>query len=678
MTAARAVLCLLSLVLPVALWPGSTAYESAKLLLWAWAAAAWLVIAALAAARGRVGPAPVRGLVVAGLAMIAVQAPALALADSPHLAGRALLWSAVWWLTATVVAATARETRHRQRLLACATAGAVTTCGVALLQLAGVAPAPANPYVPVGIGTLGNENSVSELAAAWLLPSLLLPLSMRRRAWRAVGLLPALVMAAMLAASDAAAARVGAAAAVAFALAGEAMLRSRRPERTPLLLGALVSAGALAAGVLVSQVQRGGPLASNQDLLSARVLAANHGAERRADWLVASELWRRAPLTGCGAGNYGVNWLRTRADLAVASDFPAPAGGAPVATRAHNEYLQWTAETGWAGVVWLAAVVVAGFLAWSRAWRAAANRAERRSLLFTAAGVIAVAVMALAAFPAHLPASGLSLALLVGLSRPAAAMAPPGRRFPRWCAAPLLVAGALLAVAGARVFHGDLLLERGSRAFTAGAFASCIQDLEAGVARVPWPGPARLELGLALAATGRLPEATTMLEASLRDRPSFEAPLALAEIDLDGQQPKRAADWLDLVERCAPPAAVRKQVAYLRAYAHLRAGDPAAAREAFADLVARDRLDHRAWLALGYADDLLGDPAAATAAYRQAVAAIEAALATERPDSRVARGEIARLQAQLDVARRALASVNAPAQMARPTTPAPTAAAPAP
>jgi len=319
-TAARAVLCLLSLVLPVALWPGSTAYESAKLLLWAWAAAAWLVIAALAAARGRVGPAPVRGLVVAGLAMIAVQAPALALADSPHLAGRALLWSAVWWLTATVVAATARETRHRQRLLACATAGAATTCGVALLQLAGVAPAPANPYVPVGIGTLGNENSVSELAAAWLLPSLLLPLSMRRRAWRAVGLLPALVMAAMLAASDAAAARVGAAAAVAFALAGEAMLRSRRPDRVPLLLGALVSAGALAAGVLVSQVQRGGPLASNQDLLSARVLAANHGAERRADWLVASELWRRAPLTGCGAGNYGVNWLRTRADLAVAAE----------------------------------------------------------------------------------------------------------------------------------------------------------------------------------------------------------------------------------------------------------------------------------------------------------------------------------------------------------------------
>ncbi len=678
MTAARAVLYLASLVLPVALWPGSTSYDSAKFLVWAWAGACWLVLAAIAVARGRAGQPAVAGLVLAGAVMIAIQAPGLATSGSPHLTARALSWSAMWWLVVVVVRAVAREPGHRLRLLACAACGAAVACCVSLLQMAGVAPAPAHPYVPVGIGTLGNENAVAELAAAWLLPSLLLPLSARRRGRRTVALLPALAMIAMLATSDATGARAGLLAAAVFALVGEAMLRSRRPERAPLPLIALVAAGALAAGLLVAQVGTGGAIAVDPDLPTARVLAANHGPERRADWLVAGELWRRDRWTGCGAGNYGTRWPNIRADLAAAGGFPAPPGGAPVATRAHNEYLQFAAETGWLGVAWLATVAVVGSLAWARDWRRAASRSARRDLLFTAAGIVAFAVVALVAFPAHQPASAFALALLVGLASAPLRPAPVAIRCPRWCALPLLLAGLVLFSGAARVFHGDVLLERGSRAFTAGSFAESVGDLESGLARVPWPGTARLELGMALAATGRLPEARAMLEASLRDRPSFEAPLALAEIALDAGQPARASAWLDLVERCAPPAAERRQAAYLRAYAHLRAGNPGAARDAFAALVARDGRDHRAWLALGYAHDRLGEPAAAAAAYRRAAMAIEDALAASRPDTRLAHGERARLQAQLAAAVRALASVSAPRPAQAPPSPAPNDAVPAP
>lgn len=169
-----------------------------------------------------------------------------------------------------------------------------------------------------------------------------------------------------------------------------------------------------------------------------------------------------------------------------------------------------------------------------------------------------------------------------------------------------------------------------------------------------------------------------MLEASLRDRPSFEAPLALAELAIDARDPARAAAWLDLVERCAPPPAQRRQAHYLRAYALLRSGEPAAARDAFAALVATDGRDHRAWLALGYASVLLGEPAAAATAYRRAAAAIESALVATGGDSPLARGEAARLRAQLEVARQALASVSAPPTGPRRPAPAPTAAAPAP
>jgi tetratricopeptide (TPR) repeat protein len=656
-TAAGAVLCLLSLVLPVALWPGSTSYDPAKYLMWAWGAAAWLALAARAVALGRPTVGLPRGLVAAGATMLLVQASALGHAASPHLVARALLWSALWWLVVIGVTAIAREERQKLRLVACAAAGVAMTCVVALFQIAGVLPAPASGYVPAGIGTLGNENSVAELAAALLLPSLLLPLSTRGRVHRAVGVLPSLVMSAVLLASGATGARVAALAAATFALCGEAMLRSRRPDRAPLLLGALVAAGIIAAVILVEQVQAGGPLAMNRDLPTARFLAANHGPERRADWLVARELWNRHPWTGCGAGNYGVLWPHTRARLAAAGGFAAPAGGAPVATRAHNEYLQWAAETGWLGVAWLATVVVAGFGSWARGWRTASTRHQRRALLLAAAGVVAIAVAALAGFPAHMPASGFALALLVGLARSSAPGTSGCVRWPRWCAVPLLAGGLLLAAGVSRVFHGDLLLERGSRQFSSGAYARSIESLEAGIARVPWPGQARLELGMALAATGHLPEAATMLEASLRDRPSFEAPLALAEIELDAGQPVRAAAWLELVDLCAPPLPQRRQVAYLRAYAHLRAGDPLSARDAFAVLAAQDRLDHRAWLGLGYADDLLGDRAAAAAAYRQAIAVIEESVAMPRAGTVVAHGEVVRLRAHLASARRALESV---------------------
>jgi tetratricopeptide (TPR) repeat protein len=393
-----------------------------------------------------------------------------------------------------------------------------------------------------------------------------------------------------------------------------------------------------------------------------RLFAANHGVERRTDWLVAMRIRQEAPLLGCGAGNYGAMWLGTRAALGAEPRHRGLAMGAPAVTRAHNEYLQWGAETGWIGILWLASMTVVGTLAWGRAWRLATSRQDRRELLLPAAGLGAVAVIALVAFPARLPASGLAMALLLGLLIAAARgpesadPVPTQRRLPRAVALPLLAAAILSAALAVRTFRGDLLLARAQTLFTAGQTAA-LPWLQRGLALTPWPGDGRLYLGLALATEQRTDEAAVQLEASLRDRPSFEAPLSLAELAIDGARAADAKRWLDLVEACSPPLGFRRQVGYLRAYALLRADSIAEAATGFAALVAADRLDHRSWLGLGYARARLGDRDAAAAAYRGAIAALEESLAAPRPATDAARGEMMRLRGHLEAARRALASV---------------------
>jgi tetratricopeptide (TPR) repeat protein len=465
----------------------------------------------------------------------------------------------------------------------------------------------------------------------------------------------------MLAFSSAAAARVAAVAAAVFALTGWLLGRSRWNLRTPVILGAMALTGALTAGALVSDLLAPARNPESATSWTARVFANNHGAIRRTDWLVAQEQWRQSPLLGRGAGNYGVDWPDVRAALTRSGLVVGLAEQAPVATRAHHEYLQLAAELGWAGVAWLGAVLLAGAIAWARPWRAAADHGDRHALLLLTAGLAAAAVTGLVSFPAHLPASALALALLMGaLWSPALgspASSARARPLPRWTAIAPLVTALALTVGAVRAFEGDLWLARGSRLFVGGSLDQAVAPLRAGLDRLPWPNEARLYLGLALAATEQPDEAARTLEASLRDRPSFEALLALAELHLDGRRFERAAELLAVVEDCRPALTFQQQAGYLRALSALRRERLAEARVQWTTLITNDPEDHRSWLGLGYLEALEGNRDAAAACYRRAIAALEAKIAAPAPRTAAAGGQNVRWRAHLETARRALASV---------------------
>jgi tetratricopeptide (TPR) repeat protein len=660
-TSARQTLFLLSLVLPVALWTGSTSYEPAKLLLWALAAAAWAALLAAAILRRRAITVPPRNFLLAGGSLLVVMLPGLWRATAPALACRAMIWSALWWPTALTVALSLRDRRDLRRLLWCAAGGTAVVCLYGLLQIARIAPGPGEWDVPAGISTLGNENYVAELAAVWLLPSLLLVAGAAGMLKRAVAMAAMLALLGMLAFSAAAAARIAAVIAAAFVLAGWLLLRSRWNRHTPIALGALALAAILAASAMVTHVLAPARDPEAPASWTARVFADNHGAIRRTDWLVAREQWHRSPLLGCGAGNYGVDWPVARAALTGSGTIAGLAERAPVATRAHHEYLQLAAELGWSGVAWLGLVLLAGGLAWARRWHATTDKAERHAMLLLTAGLAAAAVTGLVSFPAHLPASGLALALLVGaLASPACAPGASTTRtaqLPRWTAVVPLLAALALAVGGARAFQGDVMVARGSRLFVGGSLDTSITPLRAGIERLPWPNEARLYLGLALAAADQPDEATRVLEASLRDRPSFEALLALAELHVDGRRFDRASELLVVVEDCRPALNFQQQAGYLRALAALRGEKWDEARARFTALVTIDAEDHRSWLGLGYLHALRGGSEAAAACYRRAIAALEVKIAAPVPDTAAARGQVVRWRMHLETARRALASV---------------------
>jgi len=665
-TSARFALFLLSFVLPVALWTGSTSYEPAKFLLWALAAAAWFALLAMAIARRRILTMPPWGLLLAGASLLLVMLPGLWRATAPALVVRAMLWSALWWLTAVTTALALRDRRDLRRLLWCAIGGVAIVCLYGLLQIAQILPGPGEWSVPFGISTLGNENYVAELAAVWLLPSLLVVLGAAGALKRAAALIICALLLGMLTFSSAAAARFAAVAATVFALAGWMLIRSRWNLRAPVVLGAIAMTGALTAGALVADMLTPARDPESSTSWTARVFADNHGAIRRTDWLVAQEQWRHSPLFGCGAGNYGVNWPGTRAALTRSGLVAGLAEQTPVATRAHHEYLQLAAELGWAGVAWLSAVLLAGVLHWARRWRATASNDDRHALLLLTAGLAAAAVTGLVSFPAHLPASALALALLTGalwspalgpptLGSPTSSVCALG--LPRWSAAAPLAVALLLAVGAVRAFDGDLWIARGSRLFIGGSLGPAVAPLRTGIERLPWPDEARLYLGLALAATEQPDEAARTLEASLRDRPSFEALLALAELRLDGRRFDQASELLAVVEECRPALTFQQQAGYLRALSALRREQRDDASALFTSLITNDPEDHRSWLGLGYLHALEGDRDAAAACYRRAIAALEAKIAAPAPRTAAARGQTVRWRAHLETARRALASV---------------------
>ncbi len=624
MTLGRHAFLHLTWVLPVAFWPGSTSFDPPKFLAWTVAVAVWLAtVRALPLA-----PAAGGLLALAAAALAGLAAPAPSPPHALRVAG-ALLIAAV-----TLAAAAQGDTPLRRRLLWGLQAGGLFNGVIVLLQAAGAVPGtPDTVFMARGIGCLGNPNYASALAAALLWPAFLFLLDGDKRE-RIIAGACIITHAGVLAANGAS----GPVAAVVAAglLSGPAWFARRRLQRrdaADLAVAAFVTAAVAGAAFGIA-----GALGW-QPVRELPLLQANDGELRLANWAAATSMIEASPVLGVGAGQFGHAWLDHRPLL----DMDTPP--APIPLRAHNEALQWIAETGLVGAAVLVLVLVIVAASARRHLRA-----EDGTVGFAAlAGLTTLAIHASVSFPLHLPATGLVAAVLLGVAadRPRELkLRMPGRLA-------LAAAAMVLALGASREFRADHRIASGRSLLAAGKAQAAAHRLQQGIEDAVWPGLGRLHLAQALRAVGGQGPIRATLEQGLRDRPSYESIALMAEDDIEHGRFTEAGRQLDRLAACRPPYAVELEIRYLQAYAALRGGDDVGARRVLGALLEDVPEYPRAHLALGYIAARQGDLTEAAGHYRRALAAITSQL--DGPHDPLDRP---RLRGMLEVARRALASVS--------------------
>ncbi len=659
MTIARLILFCLCVVLPVAVWPGSTTYESVKFAAWSVGGAALLAAAAWSIGRGAALRLPPRPALAAALLLLAAILVSFLGAPSRVLPSRTLALAALWLVTAEAARAVSISRRDLRLLVSAAVIGGTVTSVLALAQMGGLLPgAPTWTGQLSGIGTLGNENYVAGLAAVLLLPSLMV-LGGSTGWWRAAAWASAPALAAMVLFAEATGPKLAVAAAGLATFAVWSSLRLAGPRRAALVLTALIAAGGAGGVWLVkSGLQASGDSAGGA--APRRLLDANHGDERRVDWLAAVQQFSTAPVTGVGAGNFGTFWAPAVAALQNDPD----AAGLPAylrfGRRTHNEYLQALAELGLAGMALLAGALAAYAVAWRRAWLAAPDAGARRDQLLATGGLLTVGVHALVSFPLHLPATALVAAVMAGaaVSPAAGGEHPPAARLGRaWSAIPAALALAVLVLT-LRGFGGDLQLAQGRALHVAGDADAAATALSRGTQRVIWPGEGLVYLGLSQAAIGA-PAAEATLRRSLHHHATFEALLALADLHLETDRHAEADSLARLVIAARAPFEAQQHAAYIRGTSLMRRGDLRAARDVLNTALALDRQDHRLLLAQGTVYLKAGDPRAAQKHYIWADIAIQEKLkGLETSDDPAAAGQIARLEHDRGVVRKAIEALD--------------------
>ncbi len=291
---------------------------------------------------------PSGSLVWALVALPALQALSAIWAQTPELALRQALFSAVW--VAIAVWLSTFEAEERRRVLKWGVWGAVVSGVVLLGQLSDIAA-----VTPRGIasgdrlGLIGLAGNPSDLAmAALLFLPLLLPGALAQPQKWTRWLLPAfLILTAMLTQALTGLAAIGL-----VSLGCVALMRSKKTWGLVLLL-ATVAALAISIGPLRARIQAEWTQLRKgnwYNLLSAR----------EDGWTAALTMIENSPILGIGAGQYSrefyparTTWLDQHGSIGRRGE---------LATHfewAHNDPLQLTSELGLIGALWMVVFVLA-------------------------------------------------------------------------------------------------------------------------------------------------------------------------------------------------------------------------------------------------------------------------------------------------------------------------------
>jgi len=630
----RIVLFNLLWLLPVAFWPGSNSYESVKFTILALAVALWLGNAAWQRWNGHQHwPSGIQGLCISG-SLVFVLGSGFFTAENPALVVRTALLISLFAFVVYQTRKQKGELPEHNSLLVAVCIGASAAGIYGLLQIAHLLPgAPVSSGFPPGISTLGNQNYLAGLMAVTFWPTLVLWRQTSNKWTRLLAVATLLIILSTLAVAQATGPQIAVLAAGVLVIPCIILVLKNQAKQAPILLGSLmILLGGIGLGLIWEATfhQQGANNSPTKNAsLHHTLLAGNHGDIRFTDWQAAISMMQRGPaIVGIGAGNYLVQWPSTRAHLSTQDvGFDRP-WGAHIATRAHNDLLQWVAETGIAGSIWLTLTLCYAAFAWRRRFLDLESRNQINQLLLTG-GILTVAVHSMVSFPFHLPTTSLVTALLIGLVFLHEKQGQPikSKLLNRTLSLVLATVSIVIAFGCLQEFRGDLLTASGRNYFIQGQMQRAVFNLEKGTRLMRWPGHGHLYLGLTRSALGQERLAANDFKISLTDRPSFEAHLALAEASIAGNDFNTAEFHLALVKACRPNIDFYNQAGYFQGVSLVRQGRLDAAKSHFVELLQENPKLHRVLLGLGYIEVLQGHPEQGKILYGQCLKIIDEKIA---------------------------------------------------
>lgn len=260
------------------------------------------------------------------------------------------------------------------------------------------------------------------------------------------------------------------------------------------------------------------------------------------DWRLAVAMLRDHPFVGVGLGAYKLQYLSYKAK-ALTDEWAAPYADSYIepAAQAHNDYVQWAAETGLLGA--LALLVAIGYLVWTalRGFFGDPEPTRRRWRWAVMAGIGAIGAHALVDFPLHLPASALVLVVCLGIlfspylneqSRVGTNQRlKSGRVWMRALAVVILALGLLLGSLGVREFQAQALAQEAITAVLEwGDLVTAEKNLERSVARSLAPAYNALLLGAIYFLQGQdADKSVPLFRLAIKGRPSEMSYLMLGQ-----------------------------------------------------------------------------------------------------------------------------------------------------
>ena len=540
----------------------------------------------------------------------------------------------------------------------------------ALLQYTGMVPsAPETEGADAMIATLGNVNYVAQFASFLIGPSLILVFS-GCPVQRLLSLLCFALFVAVLVAARSWGAWLGAAAALAFFVFAwitphRGRSRQNRGRRNPWFLIGLCAVGGLA--LLFSSAGGLHDLTEGDSWASSAVTSdvsaiAQVGDDPRsavlpdeasttapsqalllrfANWWVAWEMFIDHPVLGVGLGQYKVNFLIYKAHLLENPTFSDVFSFyVPRSAQAHNDPLQWVAETGLMGLAAMMWVLCSLVTRWRGIRSIPSHLRWRHVGVF--GGILAVLTVSLVSFPLHRPAASLVLIVLVGLldSEVLSEGVRPRQlrtlHLSKWSLRAIILITLAVSIATGlivyRDYRSDLLLEAGVRSLDRGDTTSALRLFERSRSLAFQSAEALFYLGFTSLQIGDGQQAVAYLERSLRGRVTEDAYLFLAQAHARLGDSDRAWEVLDELLATEPHPSRKVLGYFLRAQLLRDAGDYAMAAAQLEHVISQGSalLRIQAHLLAAEIHEELDKSDLAEASYRLAVAEAMSALALRR------------------------------------------------